>query len=84
MDSKSLVRVSGGITVLLTEYKDDELFKFSNFPSLSHWTEQSGEHSTRHEIFMFVALTRAPWYGGSLSMNVGGAGRKNENSVNHL
>jgi hypothetical protein len=30
---------------------------------------------------MFDALTRAPWYGGSLSMNVGGAERKKEKSV---
>lgn len=60
MDSKSLVRVSGGMTVLLTEYKEDELLKFSSFPSLSHCMEQRGEHSTRHDIFIFDALTRAP------------------------
>jgi hypothetical protein len=30
---------------------------------------------------MFDALTRAPWYGGSLSMNVGGAGRKKQKLV---
>jgi hypothetical protein len=34
---------------------------------------------------MFDALTRAPWYGGSLSMKVGGAERnKRKISINHI